>query len=65
MSIARDGQAAGPLVMDAAVASGAHAPNEYMVIEPRAGSCIAGLAAVEKFYVDFLYAFGREAIPHR
>jgi acetylornithine deacetylase/succinyl-diaminopimelate desuccinylase-like protein len=37
--------------------SGAHAPNEYMVIEPRAGSRIAGLAAVEKFYVDFLYAF--------
>jgi acetylornithine deacetylase/succinyl-diaminopimelate desuccinylase-like protein len=37
--------------------SGAHAPNEYMVIEPRAGSRIAGLAGVEKFYVDFLYAF--------
>jgi len=37
---------------------GAHAPNEYMVIEPRAGSRIAGLADVEKFYVDFLYAFG-------
>jgi hypothetical protein len=27
------------------------------VIEPRPGSRIAGLAAVEKFYVDFLYAF--------
>lgn len=37
---------------------GAHAPNEYMVIEPRPGSRIAGLADVEKFYVDFLYAFG-------
>jgi acetylornithine deacetylase/succinyl-diaminopimelate desuccinylase-like protein len=37
--------------------SGAHAPNEYMVIEPRTGSRVAGLAAVEKFYVDFLYAF--------
>jgi acetylornithine deacetylase/succinyl-diaminopimelate desuccinylase-like protein len=37
--------------------SGAHAPNEYMVIDPRAGSRIAGLAEVEKFYVDFLYAF--------
>ena len=36
---------------------GAHAPNEYMVIEPRAGSRVAGLADVEKFYVDFLYAF--------
>ena len=37
--------------------SGAHAPNEYMVIEPRPGSRVAGLAAAEKFYVDFLYAF--------
>lgn len=37
--------------------SGAHAPNEYMVIEPRPGSRVAGLADVEKFYVDFLYAF--------
>lgn len=36
--------------------SGAHAPNEYMVIEPAAGSKIAGLAAVEKFYVDLLHA---------
>jgi acetylornithine deacetylase/succinyl-diaminopimelate desuccinylase-like protein len=36
--------------------SGAHAPNEYMVIEPAAGSKIAGLATVEKFYVDLLYA---------
>jgi len=37
--------------------SGAHAPNEYMVIDPKPGSRVAGLAAVEKFYVDFLYAF--------
>jgi acetylornithine deacetylase/succinyl-diaminopimelate desuccinylase-like protein len=37
--------------------SGAHAPDEYMVIEPASGSRIAGLAGVEKFYVDFLYAF--------
>ncbi len=36
--------------------SGAHAPNEYMVIEPKEGSSIAGLADVEKFYVDMLYA---------
>ena len=36
--------------------SGAHAPNEYMVIEPTPGSKIAGLADVEKFYVDLLYA---------
>jgi acetylornithine deacetylase/succinyl-diaminopimelate desuccinylase-like protein len=36
--------------------AGAHAPDEYMVIEPAAGSKIAGLAGVEKFYVDLLYA---------
>lgn len=36
--------------------SGAHAPNEYMVIEPKAGSNVAGLAAIEKFYVDLLFA---------
>jgi acetylornithine deacetylase/succinyl-diaminopimelate desuccinylase-like protein len=36
--------------------SGAHAPNEYMVIEPRPGSRIAGLAEVEKFYADLLFA---------
>jgi len=36
--------------------SGAHGPDEYMVIEPKAGSRVAGLAAIEKFYVDLLYA---------
>jgi acetylornithine deacetylase/succinyl-diaminopimelate desuccinylase-like protein len=36
--------------------TGAHAPNEIMLIEPRAGSRLAGLAQVEKFYVDLLYA---------
>lgn len=36
--------------------SGQHAPNEYMVIEPKEGSRIAGLPTVEKFYVDLLYA---------
>ena len=36
--------------------SGAHGPDEYMVIEPRAGSRVAGLAQIEKFYVDMLYA---------
>jgi acetylornithine deacetylase/succinyl-diaminopimelate desuccinylase-like protein len=36
--------------------TGAHAPNEYMVVEPAAGSRIAGLADIEKFYVDMLYA---------
>jgi acetylornithine deacetylase/succinyl-diaminopimelate desuccinylase-like protein len=36
--------------------SGAHGPNEYMVIKPAPDSKIAGLAEVEKFYVDVLYA---------
>ena len=36
--------------------SGAHAPNEYMVIHPAPGSSIAGLAEIEKSYVDLLYA---------
>ena len=36
--------------------SGAHAPDEYMVIEPKPGSRVAGLAAIEKFYVDLLFA---------
>jgi acetylornithine deacetylase/succinyl-diaminopimelate desuccinylase-like protein len=38
--------------------SGAHAPDEFIVIEPRTGSKVAGLAQIEKWYVDFLYAFG-------
>lgn len=36
--------------------SGSHAPDEYMVVAPRAGSPIAGLAEIEKFYVDLLFA---------
>jgi acetylornithine deacetylase/succinyl-diaminopimelate desuccinylase-like protein len=36
--------------------SGAHAPNEYMVIEPASGSRVAGLAEIEKAHVDLLYA---------
>ncbi len=36
--------------------SGAHAPNEYMVVEPNPGSGLAGLAEIEKGYVDLLYA---------
>ncbi len=36
--------------------SGAHAPNEYMVIRPAEGTGIAGLAEVEKAYADLLYA---------
>jgi hypothetical protein len=41
--------------------AGAHAPDEYMVIEPKAGSRIAGLAALEKYYVDVLYALAEAA----
>lgn len=47
-----------PMVMGAiGHGSGAHAPDEYMIIEPKPGSRVAGLADIEKFYVDFLYAF--------
>lgn len=37
-----------------------HAPDEYMVIRPKAGSKIAGLATIEKAYVDFLYALAEQ-----
>jgi acetylornithine deacetylase/succinyl-diaminopimelate desuccinylase-like protein len=37
--------------------SGAHAPNEYMVVEPKPGSSVAGLSEMERFYVDLLFAF--------
>lgn len=36
--------------------SGAHAPDEYMVMQPKPGSAVAGLADAEKTYVDMLYA---------
>ncbi|MGH7628908.1 MAG: M20/M25/M40 family metallo-hydrolase [Gemmatimonadales bacterium] len=36
--------------------SGAHAPNEYLVVEPKPGSPLAGLPQMERFYVDLLYA---------
>ena len=39
--------------------SGAHAPNEYYVIEPAEGSALAGLADIEKAYVDLLYALAQ------
>ena len=46
-----------PMVMGGiGYGTGAHAPDEFMVIEPAAGSRIAGLAQIEKFYVDLLYA---------
>ncbi len=36
--------------------TGAHAPNEIMLIEPGDGIAAAGLADIEKAYVDFVYA---------
>jgi acetylornithine deacetylase/succinyl-diaminopimelate desuccinylase-like protein len=36
--------------------SGAHSVDEYMLIEPKAGSAIAGLAELEKSYADLIYA---------
>ncbi|MCU0989083.1 MAG: M20/M25/M40 family metallo-hydrolase [Xanthomonadales bacterium] len=35
---------------------GAHAPNEIYLVEPAPGVPIAGLAGIEKAYVDLLYA---------
>ena len=40
--------------------SGAHAPNEYMVVTPREGSRIAGLREIERAYVDLLFAIARQ-----
>lgn len=40
--------------------NGAHAPNEFFVIEPAPGSDIAGLAEIEKAYVDILYALAKQ-----
>lgn len=37
----------------------AHAPNEYLVIEPTPGSGIAGLAEMEMAYADLLYALAK------
>lgn len=36
--------------------TGAHAPNEIMLIEPHDGVPVAGLAEIEKAYVDFVFA---------
>ncbi len=36
--------------------TGAHAPNEIMLIEPATGVRAAGLADIEKAYVDFVFA---------
>ncbi len=49
-----------PLVMGSlGHGSGAHGPNEYIVVRPREGSSIAGLAEIEKSYVDLLFALAR------
>ena len=40
--------------------AGAHAPNEVMLITPKEGVPVAGLAEIEKSYVDFLYALAQE-----
>ena len=39
--------------------TGAHAPNEYMLIHPREGAKVAGLADIEKSYVDLLFALAK------
>ena len=36
--------------------TGAHAPNEIMLVESADGVPVAGLAEIEKSYVDFIYA---------
>ncbi|NZA26628.1 M20/M25/M40 family metallo-hydrolase [Luteimonas sp. SJ-92] len=36
--------------------AGAHAPDEYMLVRPAEGVKAAGLAEIEKSYVDLLYA---------
>jgi acetylornithine deacetylase/succinyl-diaminopimelate desuccinylase-like protein len=36
--------------------TGAHAPNEIMLVEPGPDTAAAGLADVEKAYVDFVYS---------
>ncbi len=41
--------------------TGAHAPNEYMLIYPSEGSSVAGLAEIEKSYVDLLFALAKSA----
>jgi acetylornithine deacetylase/succinyl-diaminopimelate desuccinylase-like protein len=39
--------------------TGAHAPNEFMLIKPAEGVKAAGLAEIEKAYVDLVYALSR------
>jgi len=39
--------------------TGAHAPNEIMLIEPAENVPVAGLAEIEKAYADFIYALAK------
>ncbi|HYC61997.1 MAG TPA: M20/M25/M40 family metallo-hydrolase [Thermoanaerobaculia bacterium] len=38
------------------IGSGAHAPDEYLLVEAKPGSKLAGLAESEKFFVDLVFA---------
>jgi acetylornithine deacetylase/succinyl-diaminopimelate desuccinylase-like protein len=38
------------------IGSGAHAPDEFLLIDAKPGSKLAGLTESEKFYVDLLFA---------
>jgi acetylornithine deacetylase/succinyl-diaminopimelate desuccinylase-like protein len=40
--------------------TGAHGPNEYMVVTPKEGSSIAGLQEIERAYVDLLFALAKQ-----
>lgn len=40
--------------------SGAHAPNEVFLVEPKPGVPVAGLAEIEKAYADMIYALAGE-----
>jgi acetylornithine deacetylase/succinyl-diaminopimelate desuccinylase-like protein len=42
--------------------TGAHAPNEIMLIEPAAGVPVAGLAEIEKAYADFIYSLAEQGL---
>jgi acetylornithine deacetylase/succinyl-diaminopimelate desuccinylase-like protein len=44
--------------------TGAHAPNEYIVVEPGSDSPVAGLAGMEKFYADLLLALAERSPGH-
>lgn len=55
-----------PLVFSGmGLGTGAHGPNEYMVIRPKPGSRVAGLAEIEKSYVDLLFALRSAATTPR